>query len=432
MPTQVKQHSVISLLVSRKTTGNWTGVTVGASKGYFDADKQQYQVTDLPGLSNLAELEQQSKDVAISKDFLRSEQMDCVVNIVDSTQLSRQLFLTSQIFELNLPVVVVLTKTDRKTAAKVNLDRLSQLLGCPVVSSSAKQPLSSDKLAAAIALAKPVKPFVDFELDDLTEQQVTDKLAITENRYSSGQDCECSAETLPVMQQRHKAVRVKVSQVLEQPAQVDGITTKLDNLLLHPVIGLPFFLFAMYLLFMFAINVGSSFIDFFDILSGGLFVDMPVQWLAGIGLPTWLLTIIEGVGMGIQTVATFIPVIVCLFIGLSILESSGYLARAAFVIDSLMQKIGLPGKAFVPLIVGFWLHSTSCNVDKSVRLRARATDNSNDVSVYVLWCSFARLCLICCGVFSKLWAKLSIFAVFDWHCRSHWHWLVIKSDGVAW
>lgn len=377
-----------------KTTGNWTGVTVGASKGYFHAGKQQYQVTDLPGLSNLAELEQQSKDVAISNNFLRSEQIDCVVNIVDSTQLSRQLFLTSQIFELNLPVVVVLTKTDRKTAAKINLERLSQLLGCPVVSSSAKQPLSSDKLAAAIALAKPAKSFVDFEFDGLTEQQVTDKLAITENRFSSDQDCQCSAETLSIMQQRHKAVRVKVSQVLEQPAQVDGITTRLDNVLLHPVIGLPFFLFAMYLLFMFAINVGSSFIDFFDILAGGLFVDIPAQWLSGIGLPTWLLTLIEGVGMGIQTVATFIPVIVCLFIGLSILESSGYLARAAFVIDSLMQKIGLPGKAFVPLIVGF-----GCTVPAV--MSTRVLDSERE-----------RLTTVMMSPFMSCGARLPVYALF--------------------
>ena len=123
--------------------------------------------------------------------------------------------------------------------------------------------------------------------------------------------------------------------------------------MLHPITGVPVFLGMMYLLFMFAINVGSAFIDFFDILSGALFVSYPLYFLEPLNLPQWILTIVEGVGSGVQTVATFIPVIACLFIGLSLLENSGYLARAAFVVDSLMQKIGLPGKAFVPLIVGF-------------------------------------------------------------------------------
>ena len=104
------------------------------------------------------------------------------------------------------------------------------------------------------------------------------------------------------------------------------------------IIAPPVFLGVMYLLFMFAINVGSAFIDFFDILSGTLFVAYPLHLLAPVDLPQWILTIVEGFGSGIQTVATFIPVIACLFIGLSLLESSGYLARAAFVVDETKTK----------------------------------------------------------------------------------------------
>lgn len=110
-------------------------------------------------------------------------------------------------------------------------------------------------------------------------------------------------------------------------------------------------------MFMFSINIGSAFIDFFDIGVGALLVDGGHHLLDG-HLPVWLVTVIaDGIGGGIQTVATFIPVIACLYLFLAVLESSGYMARAAFVLDKVMQKIGLPGKAFVPLVLGF-----GCNV----------------------------------------------------------------------
>ncbi|MGL4474010.1 MAG: ferrous iron transport protein B, partial [Shewanella sp.] len=132
------------------------------------------------------------------------------------------------------------------------------------------------------------------------------------------------------------------------------LSDRLDKVMLHPILGIPIFLGAMYLMFMFAINVGSSFIDFFDISAGALFVDHFGALLESIGSPSWLVTILAGgIGQGIQTVATFIPVIAFLFLGLSVLESSGYMSRAAFVVDGLMRRIGLPGKAFVPMIVGF-------------------------------------------------------------------------------
>jgi len=145
---------------------------------------------------------------------------------------------------------------------------------------------------------------------------------------------------------------------------------------------------------MFAINVGSAFIDFFDILSGTIFVAYPMHLLAAFDLPQWLITIVEGVGSGIQTVATFIPVIMCLFIGLSLLESSGYLARAAFVVDSVMQKVGLPGKAFVPLIVGF-----GCTVPAV--MSARVLDSERE-----------RIATIMMAPFMSCGARLPVYALF--------------------
>ena len=136
-----------------------------------------------------------------------------------------------------------------------------------------------------------------------------------------------------------------------------NFTEKLDQIVLNKWLGIPIFFVIMYLMFMFSINIGSAFIDFFDIGVGAILVDGG-HYLLDSHLPVWLVTVLaDGLGGGIQTVATFIPVIACLYLFLSLLESSGYMARAAFVLDKVMQKIGLPGKAFVPLILGF-----GCNV----------------------------------------------------------------------
>ncbi|MGS0729872.1 nucleoside recognition domain-containing protein, partial [Shewanella sp. 0m-11] len=156
----------------------------------------------------------------------------------------------------------------------------------------------------------------------------------------------------------------------------ETFTDKLDKIVLHPVAGIPVFLFVMYLMFMFSINVGSSFIDFFDITAGALFVDHLGAFMSSLGSPAWLVTIIAGgVGQGIQTVATFIPVIAALFLALSVLEGSGYMARAAFVVDGLMRRIGLPGRAFVPMIVGF-----GCSVPAIMATRTLGSERERIVT----------------------------------------------------
>ena len=297
-------------------------------------------------------------------------------------------------FELAKPVVLVFTKTDRKTAVNIDYEALSDKLGCPVLASSHKHPITQQQLANAIAKAKTVQAFVDFSELEIAAQTTQSQLPITEHKVSNGKQCECNEDVLAVMQHRHSTIKVLVNAVTTSTKQVQSGSDKIDSLLLHPLIGVPFFLVAMYLLFMFAINVGSAFIDFFDVLAGGIFVELPQAWLSSVGLPAWLLTFIEGIGLGIQTVATFIPVIVCLFIGLSILESSGYLARAAFVIDSIMQKIGLPGKAFVPLIVGF-----GCTVPAV--MSTRVLDSERE-----------RLTTVMMSPFMSCGARLPVYALF--------------------
>ena len=362
---------------AKQHVGNFSGITVAAKKTSIQLNGVNTFLSDLPGLSSLAKRGDQGQDLTISQEFITSNDIDCLINVVDVNQISRQLYLTTQLLELGVPMIVVLNKTDRQKYASVDIDKLSEELGCPVVAVSAHKQntfgLVEKKLLAV-------------------QQQITQQGNLVESNKPQ-ENKSLDIESASAIQARQDYV----TDVLSRSSVGGGearFSDHLDNFVLHPITGIPVFLGMMYLLFMFAINVGSAFIDFFDILSGTIFVDYPSHFLAPLGLPQWLLTIVEGVGSGVQTVATFIPVIACLFIGLSLLENSGYLARAAFVVDSVMQKIGLPGKAFVPLIVGF-----GCTVPAV--MSARVLDSERE-----------RITTIMMSPFMSCGARLPVYALF--------------------
>src|SRR5262249_1411185 len=165
-----------------------------------------------------------------------------------------------------------------------------------------------------------------------------------------------SAEAVSVA--RYRAIDELLEEAVRSTPVRRTITDRLDAIFLNRYLAFPLFLGVMYLMFMFTINVGSAFIDFFDLTGKALFVEGPRQFYAWLGLPAWLSAFFaDGIGGGVRLVSTFIPVIGCLFLFLSFLEDSGYIGRAAFIVDRLMRRLGLPGKSFVPLIVGF-----GCNV----------------------------------------------------------------------
>ena len=172
-------------------------------------------------------------------------------------------------------------------------------------------------------------------------------------------------------------------------------TSRIDNIVLHRILSIPIFLAVMYLLFLFSIDVGGIFQKFFDHTSELVFVDGTTALLTSLGAPLWLIAILaNGVGKGINTIVTFIPVIGALFLFLALLEDSGYMARAAFVVDRFMRVLGLPGKAFVPMIVGF-----GCNVPAV--MAARSLENKRDRIISIMMSPFMS-----CG------ARLAIYAVF--------------------
>ncbi|MGB1263152.1 MAG: ferrous iron transport protein B, partial [Cognaticolwellia sp.] len=385
-----------ALAGAKQKTGNWTGVTVAAKQQQCQLNNKATLLSDLPGVSSLAPRNQQGKDLSITQDFIREQNIDCLINVIDATQLKRQLYLTTQLLELGLPMIVVLNKVDRKEAANIDLKKLSQQLACPVVAESSIAKNAGQALTAALQhIPRPsTKPHVLALPAELADYQGM-PLELERQACGKSQGCQTTDKSaMAVMQARYDFIHQLLANVVTAPTTSSRLSDRLDHWMLHPVLGIPIFLAMMYLLFMFAINVGSAFIDFFDILAGAIFVDYPLHFLSSFNLPAWLTTILSGVGLGIQTVATFIPVIACLFIGLSVLESSGYLARAAFVVDTAMQKIGLPGKAFVPLIVGF-----GCTVPAV--MSARILDNERERITTVMMSPFMS-----CG------ARLPVYALF--------------------
>jgi len=413
--------------------GNWSGVTVEKVSGHFSVAGETFELVDLPGIYSLDSASSNgSVDEQVAFQYVMNHQPELVLNVVDATSLERSLYLTVQLLELGLPVVLVINKMDAAARQRLMIDEkyLSESLGCPVFSVCANEPAQvrrlKEKLAALPAgvgselrlnygsqlagAQRALVPLVAEQAGHLVaetlalkalegEPLVLDRLSPTQREQVTQE----RQQLLPALDLDLQLADVRYSFIYQLGQEVQShsgklsanLTERLDKLMLHPVLGIPLFLAMMYLLFMFAINVGSAFIDFFDIAVGALLVDGLGLLLTDIGLPEWLVSVVSGgIGGGIQTVATFVPVIFFLYLGLSLLESSGYLARAAFVIDGVMQRLGLPGKAFVPLLIGF-----GCNVPAIMAARTMETERERK-----LVASMAPF--MSCG------ARLPVYALF--------------------
>ncbi|MDG1114201.1 MAG: ferrous iron transport protein B [Pseudomonadales bacterium] len=362
---------------ANQRVGNWPGVTVERKSGSLTHAGERFEIIDLPGIYSLDQ-SAGGMDEAVARDYIAAGDCDLVINIVDASNLQRHLILTQQLLDSGLPVVIALNMLDVAERAGLSLDpaALSDALKVPVVPMIASRNVGVQDLLAVIGSSQNNDPAViQSKRSSATGASSTETLAAAERRY-------------------HKAVAIgatvtRVSSVRHPPSEV------IDRIVLNRWLGIPIFLAAMYLMFTVAINLGAVFIDFFDILFGAIFVTASEQLLSSLGLPAWLIVLLsQGLGGGIQLVATFIPVIGFLFLCLSVMEDSGYMARAAFVIDRLMIGIGLPGSAFVPLIVGF-----GCNVPAVMATRALSKEDD-------------RLMTIAMAPFMSCGARLTVYALF--------------------
>ncbi|MBW8182311.1 Fe(2+) transporter permease subunit FeoB [Shewanella nanhaiensis] len=411
-PNAGKSTLFNALTGANQQVGNWSGVTVEKKTGLFTLNGADVYLTDLPGIYDLLPAGSScdcSLDEQIAQQYLAEQQVDGIINLVDATNIERHLYLTVQLRELGIPMVVVLNKIDaaKKHGIEINTAKMSETLGCPVVSVCSRDEGDIEKVKEQVVDLLDGKvseaPLV-LNYDAQIETGVTSLLS-SDDTLSRGRALAMLANGLGCGQCKNGQMLDEVNQCSESLSSqgkdieimvattrfdfvqsvydssvaangAETISDKLDKIILHPIAGVPVFLFVMYLMFMFSINVGSSFIDFFDITAGALFVDHLGALMSSVGSPAWLVTIVAGgVGQGVQTVATFIPVIAALFLALSVLEGSGYMARAAFVVDGLMRRIGLPGKAFVPMIVGF-----GCSVPAIMATRTLGSERERIVT----------------------------------------------------
>ncbi|MDU5837778.1 MAG: Fe(2+) transporter permease subunit FeoB [Pantoea sp.] len=357
----------------RQRTGNWPGVTVERKQGTFTTGEAAVTLIDLPGIYSLETVQAEdglSADERVTCSYVMSGQADVLINVVDASSLEKSLWLTLQLRELNLPMILVLNMADVARACGVELDadELAAQLGCPVVLMSASTSEGVTALLAAIDSVAAAPP-ADLLLNR-TEADAEARLA----RISAICQAVCDRAA-------HRAHR---------------LTRALDTLFLDRWLGFPLFLGVMYLMFYFSINIGGALQPVFDKGSTALFIDGTAQLCATLRFPDWITSFLaQGIGGGITTVLPLVPQLALMFFFLTLLEESGYMARAAFVVDRLMRWLGLPGKSFVPLIVGF-----GCNVPSVMGARTLETERE-------------RLVTMLMAPFMSCGARLAIFAVFS-------------------
>ncbi len=426
-----------ALTGARQKVGNWPGVTVDRKEGHFTHRGQRINVVDLPGVYSLAVAGESSIDERIARDYILAHDHDIIVNILDASNLERNFYLTAQLIEMRVPMIVALNMMDaaRKKGLSIDLAALERKLGVPVIGVVAPTGEGLDQLKSTVldALGKPRIPSIEINFAPAVEKEIAvlnahipaqndghtgyarwaavklleDDASVTASVGAAAREAVAAAQAriaaaggedadILIADQRFTLAHQLVDAVVTQRSLASrSMTDRIDSVVLNRVLGIPIFLAVMYLMFLFTIDVGNAFIDFFDILGGTLLVEGVGHLLSSIGAPDWFVTILAGgVGGGIQTVGTFIPIIGCLFLFLSVLEDSGYMARAAFVMDRFMRALGLPGKSFVPMMVGF-----GCTVPAV--MSTRTLDNHRDRVLTAVMSHFMS-----CG------ARLPVYALF--------------------
>ena len=413
---------------ARQRVGNWAGVTVERKSGRFTTARHQVQLVDLPGTYSLTTLSAQtSLDEQIACNYILSGEADLLINVVDASNLARNLYLTLQLRELGIPCIVALNMLDIAENLHIQIDAaaLATALGCPVIPLVSTRKKGLAELRSAIDSFSDKPDIFDTTYPEAIENHVVRlaaampaELAADRRRWMALQmlegDIYCRSQAgqaadllLQLPQQDSSPMAISLARYAaiealcetatgtQQTPQRHRLSARLDAIVLNRWLGIPVFFLVMYLMFFLAINLGGALQPLFEGSSTAIFID-GIQWLgARLHFPTILtLFLAQGIGGGITTVMPLIPQIGLMYLFLSFMEDSGYMARAAFVVDRLMQKLGLPGKSFVPLIVGF-----GCNVPAV--MATRTLDAPRDRLMTMLMAPFMS-----CG------ARLAIFAVF--------------------
>ncbi|MGM9935613.1 ferrous iron transport protein B [uncultured Clostridium sp.] len=308
-----------ALTGSNQYVGNWPGVTVDKKEGYFENVK----IADLPGIYAMDTFSNEEK---VSKKYLEEENIDVILNIVDASNLNRNLYLTTQLKEFNKPIILALNMIDicEAKGIKINYKKLEEELGVEVIPITAGKSIGIDEVKERLKRGNFKHSDDKGKFSFKTEKEAYDFIE-----------------------------KVLDKCVEEKKDKKESITEKLDKFVLHPVFAYPIFLAMMVLMFELTFSwVGQPLSDLLD----GILNDSIIPYLSGLlanSSPWFSSLIVDGIVSGVGGIIVLLPIILVLFICITILEDSGYMSRVAFMMDKLMRKMGLSGKAFIPMIIGF-------------------------------------------------------------------------------
>lgn len=427
-PNSGKTTLFNALTGSNQYVGNWPGVTVEKKEGALKRDKD-VTITDLPGIYSLSPY---TLEEVVARNYLVGERPDAILNIVDGTNIERNLYLTTQLIELGIPVVIAINMMDivRKNGDKINIEILSKKLGCPVIEISALKGEGIQEAAdAAIAAARSENRGIK-HISHIFSGAVEHAIAHIE---------EAAVHNMPEEQQRWYAVKIfeRDEKVLEQlnldktklehiefdikdvEEEMDDdaesiitndryvyiekimqgcckkkhagrltVSDKIDKIVTNRILALPIFVVIMWLVYTISIGtIGDWTVGFMnDTLFGETIVPAVTTGLESIGCAAWLVSLVaDGIVGGVGAVLGFVPQMVILFLLLSLLEDCGYMSRVAFIMDRLFRKFGLSGKSFIPMLV-----ASGCGVPGVMASRTIEQDRDRKMTIMTT-------CFIPCG-----------------------------------
>jgi len=437
-PNSGKSTLINSIAGTRLQVGNWPGVTVEKRAAVIELEGRNIHLVDLPGVYSLSPY---SQEEVISRDYLVNEKPDVIINVVDSTNLERNLYLTLQLIELEIPVVMALNIYDEAESKgyRFDLERLSSMLGVTVIPTTATKGTGIKALLTAaisaaenqheytprpIAYGDDIERAVDvivkklnaeypalmkiypprwlamklMEQDQSAIEQTGDDdsnrliaEAVEHLRKAHGDDLEAL-----LADARYAVAAGLTRETLTKPDIMKReLTEKIDSVVLNRFFGIPVFLAAMWIMFKLTFDVSQPFADWLESIFSGPLKRLTADAIAATGAPAWISSLAtEGIIAGVGSVLVFVPVIFAMMFFITFLEGSGYMARAAFLMDRTMHSVGLHGKSFIPLLLGF-----GCNVPAIYA--TRTLENEKDKILTAL-----LIPLTSCG------ARLPVYVVF--------------------
>ncbi len=384
-PNTGKSTIFNELTGARQKIGNWPGVTVDKKVGYTRYKDRAISVVDLPGTYSV---NARSPEEKIVMDFLLNNKLDLVVDVVDSSNIERNLFLTVQLLEQGIPLLIDLNMQDdaKRRGIRIDTKKFEQALGMPVVETVGRSKKSTRRLLDVFTSTV----MAQYEPSDLVKEHIRKVEAIRANGRSEAEQQEELAEARYAL----------IDKVMDYAVDIGNVgpsrSEKIDHYLANGVLALPIFLLILYGVFQITFTwIGQPIADFLDDAINTDFLDFMTGFLTEAGVADWLVSLVcDGIIAGVGAVLTFVPLIFVLFFCLSFLDGTGYMARIAFIMDPIMHRCGLTGKGIMPLMMGF-----GCGVPAI--MGARALDSEKDRMVSILITPF-----LTCG------AKLPIMALF--------------------